>query len=564
MQPLAPAPGELTLRAPTAHATDAQLAIDAPQRGGWVAMSLVVAAVPKVLGDLDTLSTRLALPMPLGQSILPALTGGPGPGGVVLTADMLKRLDPAQPMSVIWLTPNAGVPAGWCAALTFKDAHLARQTLGQVGKVLSHSGSASQVRVPAGDTVWAGLKDRTLLVASSEAVLLSGGAWAQAQQQAPLSGQLVFAVYPQVLAKSTGKPTDALVAGFVDQVSSEIEATASSGKTLTVSSRNMVKALVKVLARPVPDLAAVRLIADVKADRGLTVRAELEPVANSPFATRVAQTSAAAIDPALPVRGDSVALFAGGDWSTATLDWSEVFSASGPAGQKAAKSVLAFAQALGRTSCSVELAAVPLSTVCSFELRSGVAPKKALDAYLSFVESTNAWGAEMEGRKPVPVKIKRSGQQADVETVAENRDPNVRALMKGLFGGDVVKSTVAVKKGHLVQATGRTPHDVLASYGKPSKGAGPIVSGALTEVQGADLVGVVDVASLILRFVGISQDPQIRQAAAAATMVPGLSDLRLPVALSVRGGAMWSVELRAPLGSLENIAKIVRGFMGAQ
>lgn len=525
-------------------------------------MTLVVAALPKVLGDLDALSTRLALPMPLGQSVLPALTG-PGPGGVVLTTEMIQRLDPAQPMSVIWVTPNANAPAGWCAAITFKDANLARQTLGQLGTVVAHSGAASQVRTPAGETAWAGLKDRTLLVSNAEAVLLSGGPWALAQLQASLPGQVVFAVYPQVMAKLTGKPMDALVAGFVDQVSTEIEHTAASGKNLTTASRNTMRALMKVLSRPVPDLAALRLIADVKIDRGLTVRAELEPMLKSAFATRVAKTSALSVDPGLPVQGESVFVFATGDWSSSAQDWADVMGASGPAGQSAAKALLSLVQSVGRMSCTLDLAAVPLTSICSSEVRSGVAPKKALADYLSFIETSNAWGAEMEGRKPVAMKVKRSGSQADLETQVQSHDANARAAMKALFGGEAIKSTVVVKNGHLVQAMGRTPHEVLATYGKPAKGAGHIVSGALTEAEGAELVGVMDLASMALRFIGASQEPTLRQAASATALIPGLADLRVPLAVNVRGGSMMSVELRAPLGSLDNVAKVVRGFMGA-
>jgi hypothetical protein len=548
-EPLAPAAGELVLRAPDVA-------------GDSVAMTLVVAALPKVLADLDALSTRLGLPMPLGQSIVPALTGSSGPGGVVLTAEMLQRLDSAQPTSVVWLTPNASAPAGWCAAITFKDANLARQTLGQLGRILSHSGAASQLRTPSGATAWAGLKDRTLLVANSEAVLLSGGPWAQAQQQAPLPGQLVFTIRPQVMAKPSGKPIDALLAGALDQLSTEIEAASPAGKNITVASRNTMKAAMKVLARPVADLATLRLIANVHADRGVTVRAELEPVGKSPFATRVAKTSPMLLDPGLPVRGESVAVLAAGDWSSSAQDWADVLAASGPAGQAAAKAFLALKQSVARMSCSVDLSTVPLSSLCSSEVRPGVSPKKALDDYLAFNQASEAWAAELEGRRPVAIKVNRSGQQVDLETHVDSHDANARALMKGLFGGEVIKSTVAVKKGHLVHALGRTPHDVLASYGKPAKGTGSVVSGALSEAQGADVTGVVDVASLALRFIGASEDSSTRQAAAAAALIPGLADLRVPIAVSLRGGSMLSVELRAPLGSLENVAKVVRGFMG--
>ncbi len=548
-EPLAPAAGELSLRAPTVA-------------GDSVAMSLVVAALPKVVADLDALSSRLGLPMPLGQSLVPALTAEPGPGGVVLSADLFARLDPAQPVSVVWLTPSAGAAAGWCAAITFKDAMQARQTLGQVGKVVSHSGAASQLRTPSGDTAWAGLKGRTLLVANREDVLLSGGTWAQAQQQGTLPGQVVFTLHPQVMAKLTGKPMDALVTGFVDEISTRMEDKAGSGKKLTPASRNMAKALIKLVARPVAELSAVRLIADVKLDRGLSLRAELEPLAKSAFAARTASPAPLALDRAMPVRGESVAVLAGGDMASSAQQWAEVIAASGPDGQTASKAFLTLMKdTVSRTACTVDLAATPLSSMCSMELRPGVNGAKALERYVAFVEASNAWGAEMEGRKPVAIKIKRSRGLIELETPVQNRD--ARAVLKTLFGGEVIKSAVTVKKGHLVQAIGRTPRDVLATYGKPSKvGPGPIVTAALAEAQGAESAGVVDVASLVMRLLGAGEDPMVRQAALSVSLIPGVSELRVPLALDVRGGSLLSVDLRAPLGSLENIAKVVRAFMG--
>jgi len=92
-------------------------------------MSLVVASPMKLVADLDALSKSLQLPMPLGQSFLPMLTGGFSRGGVNLSRETIDRLDVARPLAVIWLARGSDVPPGWCAAVAFKERAFALEAL---------------------------------------------------------------------------------------------------------------------------------------------------------------------------------------------------------------------------------------------------------------------------------------------------------------------------------------------------------------------------------------------------------------------------------------------------
>ena len=95
-------------------------------------MSFVAASPMKWVADLDALSTSLRLPMPLGQSFLPMLTGGLSPGGVKVSRETIDHLDVARPVAVIWLARGSGVPAGWCAAVAFKQRAFALEALQKV------------------------------------------------------------------------------------------------------------------------------------------------------------------------------------------------------------------------------------------------------------------------------------------------------------------------------------------------------------------------------------------------------------------------------------------------
>jgi hypothetical protein len=73
----------------------------------------------------------------------------------------------------------------------------------------------------------------------------------------------------------------------------------------------------------------------------------------------------------------------------------------------------------------------------------------------------------------------------------------------------------------------------------------------------------VDVVSMALQIAKKAKDvPGAREAGAAAAM-PGLEEMKAPFLYTLRTGSTLSVDFRVLLGSLESIAKVVRGLFGA-
>ncbi len=125
-------------------------------------MSVLVASPMKLVADLDSISKDLQLPMALGQSLLPMITSGAGPGGMNVSTETLARLDATRPLSVIWLVRGAQQPVGWCAALAFKDEKFAAQSLQVLGTAAEERAGAKHMKTPSGEMVWAAVAQRQL------------------------------------------------------------------------------------------------------------------------------------------------------------------------------------------------------------------------------------------------------------------------------------------------------------------------------------------------------------------------------------------------------------------
>ena len=538
--------------------------------GAW-GMSLLVASPLKLVADLDALSKSLELPVSLGQSLLPALTGEGGPGGVKVARETLDRLDVTRPLAVIWLAPGSGVPAGWCAAISFKERAFAWDVLQTMGTGGVQSEGTFERRLPSGDVVWGAVKDRQLLLSSSRETLLAAGSLAVVAQTTPMSGQALFTLSPSVMARGTGQSLDALLAGVFSMAVAEMEKDAAKmGKPMTLASKKMIDALLKTLMRPLSEIAMVRVSLEIGASRGVVVRAEVQPAPGSQLAAKAGHASPYLFDLALPVRSDATMAVAWGDVAPWLPDWIQIVEASGPAGRAAGKDLgTLLGESIDGGSCSVDLGVVPMTTLCSLTVRPGVDAARALDRYLAFLQSSNAWDAEVGGRKPKPLKLKRTGKIVETEKAIEAKDPQFMAVMRSILGGDVAHSALTVKDGRVVLAVGAKPRELLDRYGKPQvpmKTAAPIVARTLLDTASANGVGLVDVASVLTSIYGKMQmtgrDLGSMTLTGMMAAVPGLADLRAPIVLSGRAGKAPAIEFQVPFGSLQNIARVVSAFMG--
>jgi hypothetical protein len=532
--------------------------------GAW-GMSLLVASPLKLAADLDALSKSLELPVSLGQSLLPTLTSGEGPGGVKVARETLDRLDASRPLTVIWLARGAGVPAGWCAAIAFNERPFAWDVLQTMGTVGVQSEGTFERRLPSGDVVWGAVKDRQLLLSSSRETLLAAGSLAVVAQTTPMSGQALFTLSPSVMARGTGQSLDALLAGVPGTAMAEMDKDgAKTGKPMTPASKKMIEALLKTLMRPVGEIAMVHVSLEIGAGRGVVVRAEAQPTPGSQLAAKAGHVSPYLFDLALPVRSDAMIAVAWGDVTPWLADGIQVVQASGPAGLAASKDLgTLLGESIDGGSCSVDLGVVPMTAMCSLTVRPGVDAARALDRYVAFLQSSNAWHAEVDGHTPKPLKVKRTGKIVETEKTIAIRDPQVRAVMKSILGGDVAHSALTVKDGRVVLAVGAKPREILSRYGKSQvamKTAAPIVARTLLDTASANGVGLVDVMSIVTKV--LAKEFAAGQSLGGILAVPGFADLHTPVALSSRGGTLPSLEFQVPLGTLQILARVVSGFMG--
>ena len=534
--------------------------------GAW-GMSFVIASPMRLVADLDALSTSLGLPMQLGQSLLPTLSSGFSPAGVQVTREMFDRLDIARPAAVVWLAKGSPAPAGWCAAIAFKERTFALNALQGMGKGGVQVEGTIERRLPSGDLVWGAVKERQLLLASSRETLLAAGALAISAQGTPMVGQALFTVSPSVMARSTGQSLELVAAAILSSAMAEMEKDASAtGKPLTPASKKMTEALFAALIRPLTEIAVVRVSLEVGAGHGVVLRAEAQPTPGSGLAVKSAHVSPYAFDQDLPVRSDGSALIAWGDMAPWLADWIPVVQASGPAGLAAGRDLLALlGESMDGGSCAVDLGAVPIVSMCSLTVRPGVDASRALARYVAFLESSNAWEAEIDGRKPSPFKMKHRGKVVEIEKTIAKKDPPAMAVMRAILGGDIVRTALTVKNGRVVLSIGPKPREILDRYGKqqqPMKTAAPLVARSLLDAAGADYLGLVDVMSVFGKVLANSKDFGGQPLAAILAGMPGLANLYSPVVLTGHTGAVPAIEVQVPFGSLQNVARVISAFTG--
>lgn len=522
--------------------------------------SLVTAGPGGIVADLDALSRRLGLPMQAGQELLSWIGSSGVMGDAQHFRQLWERLDPAAPVAIVWLLPPKSTLKGYCAALAFRDASSAKQTLAGLGRPGAERDGLFERTVPGAASVWATVKGRTLLVSNSPEVLRLGGGLTEAMRKTPQSGQVVLSVLPQALARATGQSNReiaARVAGALDDTAR------STTSTTTPASRRMLSGLAESMTKMALEASEARLVLDVGPREGITLRGELVPSPGTDLSARVARRSAYAFDPRLPVRNDGTAVLAVGDLSPWFLPFASAFEASGPAGRALRGSLTQWFAMVGDVSCVVEPVAVGYTSLCSSSLKKGTEAKPALDAAVALLTAENAWEAELEGRKATPVTVKRKKDSVEVDKKIQGKDATARALAKAMAGGDTVKTVIAIKEDRLVQGTGQAAREKVAAYGQPGNlHDAPIASAALAGTQGAEAMALVDVVGMIVRLASKVKGLMENPLAVMATSLPGVADMQAPFVFDLRTGEAMSAELRIPLASLDRVSRVVRGLLG--
>jgi len=297
---------------------------------------------------------------------------------------------------------------------------------------------------------------------------------------------------------------------------------------------------------------------------GLFIQAELVPASGTQFAARTAKRAPYAFDMRLPVKDDGTSALAVGDMSAWLSAMGKMLEATGPSGRAAARDTKAMLEATSEWSCVVEPAQLGIVGLCSAPLKQGVTAKKALDAAVASMASQHAWEAELEDRKPRPLKLRRSADTVEIEKKIESRDPSARALARAMAGGDLYRYAMTVKNGRLLMASGAKPKEMLARYGSgASVQEAPLVASALARSKGDEGMASVDVISLVLRLLGQGKGLPGAEMAAMVGAMLGVAGLKAPFRFALRGGGSLLGEFHIPLASLGNVAKVVQGILAA-
>jgi hypothetical protein len=551
-QPAAPAPVAVTEAEP-------QFAAPSTAKAALVG-SLVTVAPGKIVGDLDALSQRLSLPMLLGHELLASL------GGLGLARDsahfqqLWDRVDPTAPIAVVWVLAQGSPAKGYCAAVTFRDRVGAKRTLDEMGAPGQQRGGMVERVSASGDKLWGAIKGRTLFVSGSAEALVLAGGLAEAAQVQPGKGQMVLTVLPQALAAASGKTPDALVAQMTSMMASE--SLAAPGKA-TPPLQRLIVAMTEMATKLVLDCTAVHLVFEVGSSDGVMLQAEFVPAVGTELASRAAHRTPYAFDTRLPVKNDGTAAFAIGEARAWTAMAAKMFEATGAAGHAMWKDTDKMLGMTSGWSCVVDSADAGFSTLCSSSLKPGSNGKAALDAAVAMMTSQHAWEAELDGRKASPLKVKRTRDVIEIEKKIENKEPTARAVAKAMAGGDFLKYALTVKDQRLLMVTGRDARQALSRYGAGGPLAGaPLLTAALARTKGDEMMASVDVISFALRVLGQGKDLPGKEMAVVAGAMPGVADMTAPFTFAMRGGNSLVGEFRIPLGSLENVAKVVRGMLG--
>jgi hypothetical protein len=555
--PAAPAPALVATPAPAAPV--APVFADAAAARSALVGSLVTVAPAKIIADLDALSHRLGLPMMFGQQLLAALSGMSLLGDQAHFQAIWERLDPAAPFAVVWVLPPKSEVKGFCAALSFRDGAGAQQTFEEMGVAGEQKSGVASRRTPEGDILWGSVRGRTLFLSGSPEALLLSARLAEATQVAPQTGQIVLTALPPAIVAATGKSRNALLAELAASTAQEMKTARGFG---TLASQRYAAAFIEAAAALALDSSAIRVAIEVGPNDGLLVQSEMVPATGTGFAAGIARRAPYAFDSKLPVRDDSTAVSAIGSISAWLGPVAKLFTVTGPAGQGLQQAMDRYFSMTGEWSCSLDTVEVGMMGLCSASLKEGVRPKAMLDAIVALLEAEQAWEAELYARKLSPLKIRRSRDMVEIEKKLEQPDRQARAMAQALAGGEVMKTAFKVKNGRLLLATGKDARRLLGRHGTGGDlKKAPLVSAGLTRSKGAEAMMSLDVVAMLLRMMGKAKD--IGPAAAivaAATAMPGLAEMKAPFLFIVRGGNSLTGELRIPLGSLENVAKVVRGM----
>ncbi len=312
-----------------------------------------------------------------------------------------------------------------------------------------------------------------------------------------------------------------------------------------------------------PQIAAVRATVQIDQTVGLALHLIVVPVAGGVLATELAGAVPYAIDPRLPASESSAAVTAFGGKGPVVDGMAWIAAHGGASGHGFGAALDALSnQVDGGVSCTLRLQA-PMDMGCFWSLRKGAKPNKVLDLYLAFLRTASSWNAAMGRGSEMPVRVQRRAGVLEVEEPVAEDHHLTKEARRHLLGGDTRKTAATVRDDQLITAQAVRPRELLATLlGATPAAPAPLLATALQRTAGAHAVFFLDLPSAVMKLSAGSPDPGLRQAHRMMLAVPGLSELKAPLILSLRSREALDLEIALPTESIQNIGEVLRPFMG--
>jgi hypothetical protein len=532
-------------------------------------MSISVAPLDRTTAHVDALARTLGLPF-AGKDLLTMLSANHG-----LTADAMAQIDTSQPIGVAYVTPQSKEhpPIGALVA-TARSKQALDQLVSSLGTIAESQKGARRVQRADGSILWVATSGTSLFAATSLDGLTYAGALAKEAQRAPAE-EVVVTMFPEALARWRGTDVRTALAevrkeAFDDQIAA---AERRGNPVPGPAERVIYEALLASFMDPLAETTSGALSLTLDPERGIRFGLKLAPRAGSAFAKRVASPTPYVVDPALFAAGqDPIAvLWAVGPSPFWLETYDAVLAAEVKAGLKGADEVSRHYRTLrpflsGASSGELRARRDAITTDVVVPLKVGGSPA-ALDALAALTTSPGfaALLGEVYGHQAPQVQAKRERETLRTELAFPVRDRpgDVGTAVRAIFGSATLSLLATVANGRLVAATEPAAAERLAALRDgPPRAPPPEIAAALAETKGHDGLVYLDLWATI-RPVALATAPSKAGFLGMTSMMPGFSQLKLPVVMSHRGGDALTAELRVPLATLNNAATVLRPLVGA-
>jgi hypothetical protein len=555
-----------------------------------VANGLVHPALLAVDGNRDRLVGHLVLPH-LDRTFATADTmkaDGLLPfGGAELRQMLLARLkiepamldlvDTTAPIALSFVTPasTAGAPVTESAplvagAVTIKSLEAAAKVLAAMGSATETRKEAQRIARPGGQSLWIVRVQTQILFADTFEALSEAGAHAALARQTPVAtsgsagDDLVATVFPPAMNRQ-GK---AGVGAMKQRALSGYESGLRDGaRNAPASERAAVDASLDFLLVPLEETDRMQFALGLSVDRGVGLSWQAQPRPGSAFAQRVARRTPYQLPAGSQAKGEIVSLLGLGpmpSWPQlvqAILDkqaQAQVPGAAGVAARLRALLPLLSGAVYEGTSAGADTLGVDWIV----GLGPQVAPASATDALAALV-SDPAFAQVMQqvwGREPARIESRRAGSQLVVTFTfpTSDRPGSGAGLARAFSGSNALTWVVQAAPGRLILSSEPGAADRLrglanAAWSPPAAaGLTGALGAAAEESAGKEALLFVDLWGFARPILRASLGGNQRRFMDMMLAIPGLSNLNLPIWLSLDGGAEFAAEVRVPVATLRS------------